>query len=112
MVERFIYKKMNYDVNKIWHNLDGDATLKLLESDAQSGISTEEAHERLQQFGPNVLSVKKGKGPLLRFLLQFHQPLVYILIAAVVVTGFLGEWVDSGVIFAVVFIKYNVLINI
>ena len=96
---------MNYDVNKVWHNLDGNAALKLLESDAQRGISTEEAHERLQQFGPNVLSAKKGKGPLLRFLLQFHQPLVYILIAAVVVTGFLGEWVDSGVIFAVVIIN-------
>ena len=96
---------MNYDVNKVWHNVDGDAAVKLLESDAQRGISTEEAHERLQQFGPNVLSAKKGKGPLLRLLLQFHQPLVYILIAAVVVTGFLGEWVDSGVIFAVVLIN-------
>lgn len=96
---------MDYDVKKNWHTLTGDVAVKLLGSDSLSGISAEEAHERLQQFGPNVLSAKKGKGPLLRFLLQFHQPLVYILIAAVVVTGVLGEWVDSGVIFAVVFIN-------
>lgn len=96
---------MDYDVNKAWHSLDSSEVVRLLESDSQKGISVEKAQERLQQFGPNVLSVKKGKGPLMRFLLQFHQPLVYILIVAVVVTGFLGEWVDAGVIFAVVFVN-------
>ena len=96
---------MNDDVNKAWHSLDSSEVVRLLESDSQKGISVEKAQERLQQFGPNVLSVKKGKGPLMRFLLQFHQPLVYILIVAVVVTGFLGEWVDAGVIFAVVFVN-------
>jgi cation-transporting P-type ATPase F len=96
---------MDYDVNKAWHSLDSSEVVRLLESDSQKGISAEKAQERLQQFGPNVLSAKKGKGPLVRFLLQFHQPLVYILIAAVVVTGFLGEWVDAGVIFTVVFIN-------
>lgn len=96
---------MDYDVNRTWHALDKDEAVKLLKSDSQKGISTEEAQERLQQFGTNVLSAKRGKGPLLRFLLQFHQPLVYILIAAVMVTGFLGEWVDAGVIFAVVFVN-------
>jgi magnesium-transporting ATPase (P-type) len=49
--------------------------------------------------------MKKQKGPLLRFLLQFHQPLIYILIAAGTVTLFLQEWVDSAVIFGVVFIN-------
>lgn len=37
----------------------------------------------------------------MQFLLQFNQPLLYILLAAGVVTAFLQEWVDSGVIFAV-----------
>jgi cation-transporting P-type ATPase F len=37
----------------------------------------------------------------LRFLLQFHQPLIYILPVSALVTAMLGEWMDSAVIFAV-----------
>ena len=40
-----------------------------------------------------------------RFLLQFHAPLVYILLAAAGITAWLGEWIDSSVIFGVVFIN-------
>ena len=43
--------------------------------------------------------------PLLRFALQFSQPLVVVLVIAGVVTAFLGEWVDSGVIFGVTLIN-------
>lgn len=47
----------------------------------------------------NNITEHKGTGPLKRFLIQFHQPLVYILLVAVAVTMALGEWVDSVVIF-------------
>ena len=47
----------------------------------------------------------RARGPLLRFLLQFHQPLIYILIVSGLVTAFLGEYVDSGVIFGVVLVN-------
>lgn len=40
-----------------------------------------------------------------RFLRQFHQPLVYLLLIACAITGFLGEWVDSFVILGVVAIN-------
>jgi hypothetical protein len=43
-----------------------------------------------------VLTQRKRKGPLLRFLLQFHQALVYILLAAVVIKTMLGAWVDRA----------------
>jgi magnesium-transporting ATPase (P-type) len=52
-----------------------------------------------RSFGPNTLVRPKGQGPLLRFLLQFHQALVYIPLAAIVIKLFLGAWVDAGVIF-------------
>ena len=58
-----------------------------------------------QHFGPNVISEKRGQGPLVRFLLQFHQPLIYILLLAAVVTGVFKEWVDAVVIFGVVVIN-------
>ena len=47
----------------------------------------------------------RGTPAWLKFLRQFNQPLVYILLVAVGVTAFLGEWVDSSVIFGVVFIN-------
>lgn len=60
---------------------------------------------RRQTHGENRLTPKPGKGPLLRFALQFAQPLVLVLLLAGAVTAFLGEWVDSGVIFGVTLIN-------
>ena len=70
-----------------------------------AATSLRSSDKRQKHFGPNAITGKKGKGPLLRFLLQFHQPLIYILIAAAAVTTFLQEWVDAGVIFAVVIVN-------
>src|SRR5690606_35632025 len=47
----------------------------------------------------------KAQGPIARFLLQFHQAVVYILIAAAAVALGLGEYLDSGVIFGVVLVN-------
>ena len=64
-----------------------------------------EVAHRQTHFGPNRLTLKKGKSPLVLFLLQFHQPLIYILLVASIVTFVLQEWVDSGVIFGVVLVN-------
>jgi len=77
----------------------------LLESDGAKGLDTFEVTRRQTHFGLNRLTLKKGKGPLVLFLLQFNQPLVYILLGAVAITFALQEWVDSGVIFAVVLVN-------
>ncbi|MBK9167960.1 MAG: cation-transporting P-type ATPase [Bryobacterales bacterium] len=89
----------------VWHHLPASEVLSLVESDLDRGISPEEAALRLEKFGHNILTQKKGHGPLVRFLLQFHQPLIYILLAATVITALLQEWVDSGVIFGVVLVN-------
>lgn len=67
-----------------------------------AGLSSEEARHRLQTFGSNRLPEAARRGPVPRFLAQFHNVLIYVLIAAGFVTGFLDHWVDTGVIFAVV----------
>lgn len=51
------------------------------------------------------MSSKRGTPAWLKFLQQFHQPLVYIMLVAVVVTTSLGEWVDAVVIGAIVLIN-------
>jgi len=87
---------------KHWHHLPVDEVVELLDVDTEKGLELIEVKHRMEQYGPNTISTKKGKGPLQRFLLQFHQPLIYILIASGLITAALQEWVDSGVIFGVV----------
>ncbi|MBM3297819.1 MAG: cation-transporting P-type ATPase, partial [Candidatus Aminicenantes bacterium] len=85
-----------------WHSLSPDEVVGLLETDRLSGLSFEKAARRLAEFGPNRLTPPKTQSPLVRFLLQFYQPLVMILLAATVVTLAVGEHIDSAVIFAVI----------
>jgi len=88
-----------------WHHLPEAEVLHFLETESEQGLDTFEVRRRQEEFGPNSITQKKGKSPLLLFLLQFHQPLVYILLAAGAVTCALREWVDSGVIFGVVLVN-------
>lgn len=88
-----------------WHHLPQDEVLDLLGTDADRGLDSFEINRRQEHFGPNELSPRKGHGPLVRFLLQFHQPLIYILLAATLVTVFLQEWVDAAVILGVVLVN-------
>jgi Ca2+-transporting ATPase len=92
-------------IAKHWHHLPADEVVDLLESDPVKGLGMFTIENRLEEFGPNMITVKGERGPLVRFLLQFHQPLIYILIAAGVITAGLQEWVDSGVIFGVVLVN-------
>ncbi len=88
-----------------WHHLLTKEVIDLLDADREKGLDTFELEERQKHFGSNRLTQRKGKSRLLLFLLQFHQPLIYILLSAVVITALLHEWVDSGVIFGVVLIN-------
>jgi cation-transporting ATPase F len=92
-------------LSRHWHHLPREEIIELLESDGASGLDMFEVAHRQAHFGSNRLTLKKGKSPLVLFLLQFHQPLVYILLGAAGVTFALQEWVDSGVIFAVVLVN-------
>ena len=92
-------------LGKHWHHLPMDEVVELLDCDTEKGLDVFEVKHRTEQYGPNTISTKKGKGPLQRFLLQFHQPLIYILIGAGLITAALQEWVDSGVIFGVVLVN-------
>jgi magnesium-transporting ATPase (P-type) len=87
------------------HHLPAHEVLLLLETDRTQGLTADEAAKRLERFGPNVLPSFRRHGPLIRFLFQFHHPLIYILLAATAITAFLGEWVDSAVIFGVVLVN-------
>jgi len=85
-----------------WHHLPADEAVQLLGSHGLTGLSLFEAKHRLERFGPNDIIHKKPDNPLIQFLSQFHQPLIYVLLASSVVTGFAKAWVDAAVILFVV----------
>jgi Ca2+-transporting ATPase len=85
-----------------WHQLDIEEVVGLLETDLSAGLSAAEAQRRQKKYGPNKLMAKSGSPAWKRFLFQFHQPLVYVLIAAMAFSAYLGQYVDALVIFAVV----------
>ena len=97
---------------KAWYQLSVKQTLEALETD-EKGLTSSEAKARLEKYGYNELPFKKPS-VLMRFLRQFHDPLVYILLVAGAVTGVLtlyGEdmLADMSVILGVVIL--NVIIG-
>ena len=84
-----------------WYQMSVEDVLKNLEINKETGLNSNDAEARLKEYGYNELKVKK-QSSLVRFLLQFHNALLYILMIAAVVCYFLGEYVEVGVIIAVV----------
>ena len=69
------------------------------------GLSREEVANRLQKYGPNRLPEGKTRGWPTRFLNQFQNVLIYVLIGSSVITAMLEHWVDTSVILGVVFLN-------
>ncbi|MBE9559555.1 MAG: cation-transporting P-type ATPase, partial [Proteobacteria bacterium] len=89
---------------KYWYTQSTKTALEFFVT-TPDGLSREEVDSRLAKYGPNRLPETRTRGPLLRFFYQFHNVLIYVLIAASAVTAMLGHWVDASVILAVVFLN-------
>lgn len=87
------------------HGLPVHELVLMLETDRDSGLTATEAARRMVAYGPNELPRSDRTGTVRRLLSQLHNPLIYVLLAAGMVTLLLGEYVDSGVIFGVVVIN-------
>ncbi len=83
-----------------WHQMPAQDVIQSLAT-GPDGLSVAEAQARLAKYGFNELKFKK-RSALVRFLMQFRSPLIYVLIASAAVTGALGMWADSAVILIVV----------
>ena len=90
---------------KQWWHLNIDEVAGALGGDLSLGLASAEAEARLKKYGPNQLKEKKGTSPLIIFLEQFQNFIVWILIGAALVSGFLKEWVDALAIVAIVILN-------
>jgi len=84
--------------------------LARLETDSALGLTEIEAFRRLETAGRNRLPEPPRRGLAVRFLVQYHNILIYVLLAAAVVTVSLRHWVDTAVILAVTVV--NALLGI
>lgn len=85
-----------------YYALTAEATAEALNSSLEAGLTAGEAAKYLEKFGPNQLKERKGRGPLGIFLEQFYGLIVWILIGAALVSGFLREWIDASAIIIIV----------
>lgn len=88
----------------VWHATQAKDVLAKLDS-SQEGLTDAVAKRRIEQFGLNLLPPPPRRSPVLRFLLQFHNVLIYVLLGAALTTALLADWVDAAVILGVVFIN-------
>ena len=87
-----------------WHNLEQEQVLSRLDA-STAGLGEAEVQRRLKTYGLNRLPEPPRRHPLARFLLQFHNILIYVLLGAAAITALLHHLVDTLVILAVVVVN-------
>jgi Ca2+-transporting ATPase len=85
---------------KAWYQMSAAEVAEAL-STSEAGLTSAEAKARLAKYGYNEIKFKK-RSALVRFLLQFRNALVYLLLASALVTAILQHWTDTAVILVVV----------
>ena len=86
-----------------YHSNSVDFAFKKTNSSVK-GLTSEQAQERLKQFGENVLPQKKPKSFIIMLLQEFLNPIVLILLVAMIFSFFVKEWLDGFVILGIVMI--------
>ena len=88
-----------------WHAMSTGDVLERLRTGLRSGLDPGDAASRLAQYGPNRLPEGKKRGPLTRFLAQFNNVLVFVLLGAGFTKAMLGLWIDASIILGVVILN-------
>ena len=96
--------RMNDAPHADWHALDADETLRRLESTAD-GLPGDQAARRLSRDGPNVLPEGRRRNLLAIFLQQFRDFMILLLLAAALISGFIGEPQDTIAIVAILLLN-------
>src|SRR4249920_1919703 len=88
-----------------WYSMSATEVVQRLATDGKNGLNAAEGSRRLQKYGRNQMPEGKKSGPLARFLSQFNNVLVYVLLAAGFTKLMLNLWIDAAIIFGVVILN-------
>ncbi|WP_163970718.1 calcium-translocating P-type ATPase, SERCA-type [Oceanobacillus halotolerans] len=88
-----------------WYQLDVDRVEQKLHVTASRGLSTKQVEERKKQYGENELEKEKNTSKWLLFLKQFQDFMVLVLLAATLIAGLLGEYIDAIAIMVIVLVN-------
>jgi Ca2+-transporting ATPase len=89
----------------MWYDQTKEQVADELDVDPCSGLSYQQAAERLEKYGKNKIVGKKNKSLIVMFFAQLKDALIYVLLAATVITFIIGEYTDSIIILSVVLIN-------
>ena len=101
-------KKNLIDEKRNWHSIEIEEVIGLTDSNSIEGLSENEANERLQTFGKNLLPEKKKKSEIIKFLKHFNDILIYILFVAAIVTFFVKGPLDATIILIVAIVNASI----
>ena len=96
--------KINYPLQDV-HTFSVQEIVQTFETNAENGITTSVAEDRTREFGANIYEAQKQKSIWMMLLLQFKSPIVYLLIAAAVVTLYFKNYLEAGAIGIVILIN-------
>lgn len=88
-----------------WCNASIPRIVSQFDTNLETGLSLHRIEELRSKYGANIFETEKEEGIFKKILKQFKSPLVYILLIAGIVTLFLQEFIDTFVIFIVLFIN-------
>ncbi|AXA54323.1 HAD-IC family P-type ATPase [Pseudomonas thivervalensis] len=88
-----------------WHALSAEQVLEQLDVNEQAGLDVAQVQARLARSGFNRLPESSRRPAWRRFLLQFHNILIYVLLGSAVITAILQHLWDTAVILAVVVVN-------
>ncbi|NNG14503.1 MAG: HAD-IC family P-type ATPase, partial [Gammaproteobacteria bacterium] len=88
----------------VWHSIEADEVLQRLESSV-TGLSTADAQQRLTEHGPNSIPEKRHRSLLVMLLGQFADFMIVVLLAAALISGFIGEPQDTIAILVIVLLN-------
>ncbi len=91
-----------------WHSMSAEDVVSRLACKADTGLEDHEVTERRAKHGRNELTPPKKIGFLKRLFLQINNILIYILLAAAIVSGALSEWAEVGLIVGVVVLNVTI----
>ena len=94
---------------KTWHTLETGEILSSFSTDISKGLTEAEAGMRFSEIGPNELEEKKGRSPFKIFISQFNDFMIWILIAAALISGIIIREITDAIVILIILVINSAL---